>query len=271
MISIARARGLVRRARRQPRGMRLAFLLRSLHRRAPRFVLNRKLGRLLRTEISPYLVEFAQTGIVEHTMEADAEYRKLEPGWASGTITPTEGSLLYAAVRATRPGRVVETGTANGSSTAYILAALARNEAGSLVSIDLPFVAEERELRPLVGEKAVASWATSPVPGGREPGWMVPDELRGRWELRLGDARDLLPKTLDELGEIDMFFHDSLHSREHMLFEFEAVWPHLAPCGLLVSDDVFTEHHDAVPAFANAKGAKAFTFMNLAVIQKPRA
>ena len=48
---------------------------------------------------------------------------------------------------------------------------------------------------------------------------MVPDHLRGRWELRLGDARELLPLELERIGRLGLFFHDSLHSREHVLFE----------------------------------------------------
>jgi hypothetical protein len=35
-----------------------------------------------------------------------------------------------------------------------------------------------------------------------------------------------------------MFFHDDLHTPDHMLWEFELVWPYLRAGGVLVSDDV---------------------------------
>jgi predicted O-methyltransferase YrrM len=34
-----------------------------------------------------------------------------------------------------------------------------------------------------------------------------------------------------------MFIHDSLHTYEHMLWEFETAYPLIRPGGLLVSDD----------------------------------
>ena len=98
---------------------------------------------------------------------------------------------------------------------------------------------------------------------------MVPDELRVGWELRLGDARELLPAALAELGEIDLFFHDSLHTREHMLFEFEQAWRHLAPGGVVVADDIFQRKHDALPAFARSVGRPFATFGNLGIVVKP--
>ena len=38
---------------------------------------------------------------------------------------------------------------------------------------------------------------------------------------------------------VDLFFHDSLHTTRHMLFEFRVAWRHLRRGGVLVSDDVF--------------------------------
>jgi predicted O-methyltransferase YrrM len=130
--------------------------------------------------------------------------------------------LLYLATRVTRPRTVVETGPYNGASSAFILRALEENGEGRLHSFDLP------EARDALGH-----------PAGREPGWLVPDELRSRFEVTLGDTRETLGPALSLLGEIDIFFHDSLHSARHMLFEFRAAWPHLRSGGVLVSDDVF--------------------------------
>ena len=43
---------------------------------------------------------------------------------------------------------------------------------------------------------------------------------------------------LYELGQIDLFIHDSLHSERNVLFELNRTWPMLGPKGALVVDDV---------------------------------
>lgn len=142
---------------------------------------------------------------------------------AAHSESSAEGKkLLYVATRATRPRTVLETGPFNGASSAFLLRALEDNGDGRLFSFDLP------EARDALGH-----------PAGREPGWLVPDELRHRFEVTLGDTRETLRPALRRLGEIDLFFHDSLHTSRHMLFEFRAAWPHLRTGGVLVSDDVF--------------------------------
>src|SRR5262245_58058523 len=139
--------------------------------------------------------------------------------------------LLYYCTRLHRPAVVVETGVFDGFSSAFLLKALRDNGHGRLCSIDLPARTPER-----------ASTDRMPfdtLPDGAEPGWIVPDGLRGRWTLRLGCSRTVLPPCLAQLGTIDMFFHDSLHTHAHMAWEYAAAWPALAGDGLLLSDDVF--------------------------------
>jgi predicted O-methyltransferase YrrM len=132
--------------------------------------------------------------------------------------------LLYLSVRALRPRLVVETGPFNGASSTFLLHALeAAGGDGRLLSFDLP------DARDALGY---------PIPEGREPAWLVPDELRSRFTLVLGDTRKTLRARL--AGEtVDLFFHDSLHTTRHMLFEFRVAWRHLRRGGVLVSDDVF--------------------------------
>ena len=132
--------------------------------------------------------------------------------------------LLYLSVRVLRPRLVVETGPFNGASSTFLLHALEANGGdGRLISFDLP------DARDALGV---------PIPVGREPAWLVPPHLGRRFELVLGDTRQTLRRRLE--GEtVDLFFHDSLHTTRHMLFEFRVAWRRLRRGGLLVSDDVF--------------------------------
>jgi predicted O-methyltransferase YrrM len=133
--------------------------------------------------------------------------------------------LLYVAVRALRPGVVVETGPFNGASSTFLLHGLEANGGdGRLLSFDLA------DARDALGV---------PIPPGQEPAWLVPEELRPRLELTLGDTRDTLRPRLARESAVDLFFHDSLHTTRHMLFEFRIAWRHLRRRGVLVSDDVF--------------------------------
>lgn len=125
--------------------------------------------------------------------------------------------LQYATIRALAPDIIVETGVANGVSSAYLLLALEKNSRGRLYSIEL---GDEKYL-----------------PSGKTAGWIVPERPKTRWDLRIGDSCDLLPKLLAEIGTVDVFIHDSLHTYEHMVWEFRAAYPFIKPHGLLISDD----------------------------------
>ena len=160
-----------------------------------------------------------------------------------------EAAELYALVRAAKPRVVVETGVASGLSSAHILRALDRNGLGMLHSIDLPNVQDG-----------------SVLPEGRTSGWIVPESLRGRWKLRLGDTWVLLPDLLKSLDRLDLFLHDSDHSYEAMLFEFEQAYPKLGPAGLLLSDD--THLHAAWDDFCANHGLRPGRVGHLGVTRK---
>lgn len=130
--------------------------------------------------------------------------------------TATLGRVCSAVCRALRPNRVVETGVAYGVTSAYILDALATNELGTLHSIDLPPLAHDAEAC---------------------VGYMVPADLRRRWDLRIGSARRLLPALLRE-NALDVFIHDSLHTYSHMKWEFELALGALRPGGVIIADDI---------------------------------
>ena len=146
---------------------------------------------------------------------AEQKFRKLSI--ESADLFAKKILVQYAAVRALAPQCVVETGVANGVSSSYLLLALHKNGKGRLHSIGLDDPAF--------------------LPPGEKPGWLVPAWLRGMWQIHIGDARQLLPSLLSQLGSIDIFVHDSLHTYEHMCWEFETAYPALRRGGLLFSDD----------------------------------
>ncbi|MBN1433376.1 class I SAM-dependent methyltransferase [Candidatus Fermentibacterales bacterium] len=143
-------------------------------------------------------------------------------------------SLLYAICRLAAPRTVVETGVFWGYSSIHILAALERNGRGSLHSLD---VTPERLLS-----------------RGLESGVAIPDRLRRRWDITIGESALALPGLLDRLGRIDIFVHDSEHTDENMLFEYRTAWPHIREGGLLISHDVGQED-SPFSEFAREAGA----------------
>jgi predicted O-methyltransferase YrrM len=160
-------------------------------------------------------------------------------------------SFLYSAIRIMRPEVVFETGVFDGRSSAVILAAMSRNEIGELVSIDLP-------ARKEIPDATDRMSGGTRLPKGCDPGWLVPDYLRERYRLHLGDSKELLPSLLTQYGKIDVFLHDSLHTYEHQSFEYRTVWPHVVEGGLLLSDDIFWS-----AAFHHFARSKSVSYVNL--------
>lgn len=118
--------------------------------------------------------------------------------------------FLTALVLDSSPTLVVETGVANGASTAAILAAMNRVGRGRLHSVDV---------NPRVRDSVSAE--------------------DGRWELHITDGRvDSLHEVVCRLGPLDVFIHDSDHSYRHQLREYELGFSRLRAGGVLVSDDI---------------------------------
>jgi predicted O-methyltransferase YrrM len=153
---------------------------------------------------------------------------------ASGGLPELKEALLYVITRRLRPHVVFETGVAQGISTTFLLAALAANRQGRLVSVDSPNRDPTGRVDARTGMRD-----RSYVPGDRASGWLVPSALRDRWEFHQGLAEEWLPKREDRP---DLFFHDSLHTAEHMRFEYDWALAHLARGGVLVSDDIHWNH-----------------------------
>jgi hypothetical protein len=236
-------------------------LRRTLHRavrgaRHPRRALE---GRRIRNELvarflggrpalETYEREVRASGLVEHLLRSAHEHKAtLGLHYSLGNIGYTEGMYLYAVLRKLRPRIAVETGVANGFSTAFSLLALEKNGEGELHSIDLPReVGRTYELGAFYEGEGRAG-----IPAGAQPGWLIPPELKERWTLILGKSQEELPPLLERLGEIDSFMHDSEHSFDCMWFEYNRAWPALRDGGVLFSDDVNST--EAFPRFAAEK------------------
>jgi len=177
-----------------------------------------------------------------------------------------EEGLLYVLARLARPTKIVETGVGPGVSTAYLLKALEDNGCGHLYSIDMPTMDQElQETRPEYrmhpNRKKTRTKQTL-----RPSGWLVPEYLKNRWTLQVGLSSSLLPPLLAEVGEIDLFVHDSDHTYRNMMFEFTSAWPHLRKGGMLISDD--TEWNNAFSDFAIERGQTGIELGRLGAIIK---
>ena len=125
---------------------------------------------------------------------------------------------VWCAVRHTRPEVVIETGVARGVTSRIVLEAMARNDLGHLWSIDLPFPFDS-SLRDQTGAA-------------------VTDACRGRWSYLEGSSRQRLPPLVGEVGHVEMFIHDSLHTAKNTVFETEQVASAMPSGSVMVVDDI---------------------------------
>ena len=192
--------------------------------------------------------------------------------YSSGRAGSTDAITLYLIVKILKPNSVVETGVASGRSSSFILQALHDNDRGNLYSIELPkyYPADKQPDDPsLLIDVEGNVEATGFIPEGKEPGWLIPEFLKDRWMLILGESEKELPKLLQHLREIDLFYHDSDHSYKNMLFEFKTVWPHMKKGGFLVSDDVhWNAAFDDFSSALDQRKVKIYKKDSLGIIQK---
>jgi predicted O-methyltransferase YrrM len=137
--------------------------------------------------------------------------------------------LLYTAVRILKPEIIVETGVANGKSSAVILLAVNHNKSGTLYSFDLPNKKDN------ILEDGAKTHTYE-----KEVGWLVPDYLKKYWKLYLGDSLELMSSNKLP-NNIDIFFHDSLHTYKHTLGEIDIVISKANNNSLILVDDIDME------------------------------
>ena len=133
----------------------------------------------------------------------------------------------YCLVRKHTPSVIVETGTSMGWSSFMILTAIKNNKTGHLYSFDLDLSENVKK------------------DGG--VGYLVTDDLKNNWTLKIEDTKKGLEPLLKELKVIDMFIHDSEHTYETMMFEYNLSWNYLRKGGIICSDDI--NHSEAFEEF----------------------
>jgi hypothetical protein len=154
-------------------------------------------------------------------------------GWNDGDRAFAEAT--WCIVAHLRPTAVVETGVAHGVTSRVILQGLERNGSGHLWSIDLPAV-----------DPALH----------REIGIAVPEDVRHRWTYIEGTSRQRLRHLLTELGELQLFVHDSLHTGRNLRFELESAWAAMPSGGVAVVDDI--DHSLGFRNFLDQTGPRAW-------------
>ena len=130
---------------------------------------------------------------------------------------PSFAKLCYALARHGKPAVALETGVAYGISSAMVLQAMEANGFGKLLSVDLPPLADSQ---------------------GEFTGVAVPQRLWERWKLYRGSNRRLVPEVLREAGEVGLLVSDSANVFTLQRYEYNMVWPRLAPGGAALFNNI---------------------------------
>jgi hypothetical protein len=121
--------------------------------------------------------------------------------------------LLYIYIRATKPKLIVETGVANGISTNAIMKAISANQEDCVLhSFDILSKTKE-------AYKGDGKW---------------------KFHLLVKPYRRNLLKIIDNLGDVDLWIHDSNHGYLWQNMEYELAISKLSNKGILISDDIDT-------------------------------
>jgi len=176
--------------------------------------------------------------IISHSISVSKNYKEDIPRLFNRTPIKNvdwyglQRILLYCFVRLFKPEIVLETGVYYGGNSVFILAGLQRNKKGKLIAIDYPQNRMNEVAlglrHPWVGESEVYKEKY-------KPGFIIPELLRDRLELIIGDSLIVLP-TIS--SKIDLFVHDSEHTLLHVLAELNLVWDKLLDEGIAFVDDI---------------------------------
>jgi len=174
-------------------------------------------------DIDKYYSDLESSEFLEHVLKAASPF----------TGVGSAGADFYVLMRVVKPETVIETGVFSGVSSSLILKGLEDNLTGRLYSIDYPI--DESEYAAALKAGLETAY---PLPKGKEPGFAIPEKLKGRWVFKKGKSKEILSNLLQQLSKVDIFLHDSQHTYETMMFEYGTVWDYLPAGGLLLSHDI---------------------------------
>ena len=121
--------------------------------------------------------------------------------------------LIYLLTRKIKPIISLETGVSAGKSTSSILQAKEKNKIGKLYSSDLNTLLDKKDV-----------------------GILVSNFLKYRWRLfNQGDLHNL-PKILNQIKFLDLFYYDSVKSYKHKNKVFKLILNKFTPKIILVDD-----------------------------------
>jgi len=127
--------------------------------------------------------------------------------------------ILYFFTRLVKPHRVLETGVAAGWSSFAFLLAMERNEAGVLLSSDLPYF---RIANP-----------------ERYIGILVPDKYRSdNWQLEIKGDQFNIPRLLDISKKLELVHYDSDKRKASRLAFLNMITEFVADDAIVIMDDI---------------------------------
>ncbi|MFQ5682187.1 MAG: class I SAM-dependent methyltransferase [Candidatus Binatia bacterium] len=184
-----------------------------------------EIGGLLGVAASSYEDDVACNEIAAEVGRKAREIAARAPFSLSHNADFTLARMCYLACRMFRPRVVLETGVAYGVTSAFILKALELNDEGVLHSVDLPPLGCDAD---------------------QFVGILIPDRAKRRWRLHRGVSKRVLPSLLPQLGLVNIFVHDSLHTYSNILWELQMVAPYLTQRCIVIADDIDGNHafHD---------------------------
>ena len=86
-------------------------------------------------------------------------------------------------------------------------------------------------------------------------GSVIPENLKNKWNLVLGKSNEKLEKLFEDVSDVEIFIHDSLHTYKNMMFEFETALQKIRNNGIIISDDVL--ENDAFHDFSKNKNLES--------------
>jgi len=163
-------------------------------------------------------IDWSEADEVEQELQSRiAKLKASAPFRTSHNADFSLARLAYALCRLLKPEVVLETGVAYGVMSSFILKAMACNQLGQLISIDLPPLGKHSD-----------SFV----------GFLIPERYKSRWQLHRGSSKRLLPRLLPQIGRVDFFIHDSLHTYWNIRRELFTVTPYLSRRSAVLLDDV---------------------------------